>query len=80
MSSAGCLGKPGPQYTPRISHRTSVDTLVISGSETDVCVLSTVLGAVDRGYRVVIAIDALCSSSNGRCIDQAVLKSVRPGG
>ena len=42
----------------------AVDTLVISGSETDVCVLSTVLGAVDRGYRVVIAIDALCSSSD----------------
>ena len=42
----------------------SVDTLVISGSETDVGVLSTVLGAVDRGYRVVIAIDALCSSSD----------------
>jgi nicotinamidase-related amidase len=29
-----------------------------------VCVLSTVLGAVDRGYRVIVAVDALCSSSN----------------
>jgi nicotinamidase-related amidase len=42
----------------------SIDTLVVSGGETDVCVLSTVLGAVDRGYRIVIATDALCSSSD----------------
>lgn len=41
-----------------------IDTLVISGGETDVCVLATVLGAVDRGYRVVIATDALCSSTD----------------
>ncbi|UPT63893.1 MAG: cysteine hydrolase [Hyphomonadaceae bacterium JAD_PAG50586_4] len=36
----------------------------ISGCETDVGVLATVLGAVDRGYRVVIVSDALCSSSD----------------
>lgn len=41
-----------------------IDTLVISGGETDVCVLATVLGAVDRGYRIIIATDALCSSSD----------------
>lgn len=41
-----------------------VDTLIVSGGETDVCVLATVLGAVDLGYRVVIAVDALCSSSD----------------
>lgn len=41
-----------------------VDTLVVTGGETDVCVLATVLGAVDRGYRIVIATDALCSSSD----------------
>lgn len=44
--------------------RQAVDTLIVSGGETDVCVLSTVLGAVDRGYRVVVATDALCSSSD----------------
>ena len=41
-----------------------VDTLVISGGETEVCVLATVLGAVDFGYRVVLATDALCSSAD----------------
>lgn len=40
------------------------NTLVISGTETDICVLATVLGAVDRGYRVVVVDDALCSSSD----------------
>ena len=41
-----------------------VDSLIITGTETDVCVLAAVMGAVDRGYRVVIPTDALCSSSD----------------
>lgn len=41
-----------------------VDTLVITGSETDVCVLSTVLSAVDLGYRVIVVRDAVCSSTD----------------
>jgi nicotinamidase-related amidase len=41
-----------------------IDTIVVSGAETDVCVLATTLSAVDLGFRVVIVEDALCSSSD----------------
>lgn len=41
-----------------------IDTVVISGGETDVCVLATAFGAVDLGYRVILASDALCSSAD----------------
>jgi nicotinamidase-related amidase len=41
-----------------------VGTLIVSGSETDVCVLATVLDAVDRGFRVIVVEDGLCSSSD----------------
>ncbi|MCW8085443.1 cysteine hydrolase family protein [Sabulicella glaciei] len=44
--------------------RRGVDTLIITGAETDVCVLAAVLGAVDRGYRIIVPTDALCSSSD----------------
>jgi nicotinamidase-related amidase len=44
--------------------RGSIDTLIVSGSETDVCVLSTILAAVDRGYHIILARDAVCSSSD----------------
>jgi nicotinamidase-related amidase len=40
------------------------DAIVVSGAETDVCVLAAVLGAVDFGYRVVVAEDAICSSAD----------------
>jgi nicotinamidase-related amidase len=40
------------------------DGLVVTGSETDVCVLATILDAVDLGFHVVVVRDAVCSSSD----------------
>jgi nicotinamidase-related amidase len=61
------VDKPGysafsaPQLYSLLTER-RVGTVVLSGAETDVCVLATALSAVDFGFRVVIVEDALCSS------------------
>jgi nicotinamidase-related amidase len=36
------------------------DTVVVTGTETDVCVLAAVLDAVDHGLRVIVVSDAIC--------------------
>ncbi len=41
-----------------------ISTLIITGGETEICVLATVLGAIDRGYRVILISDAVCSSAD----------------
>lgn len=41
-----------------------VETMIISGGETDVCVMATVLGAVDLGYRTILATDAVFGSAD----------------
>jgi len=38
-------------------------TIIFTGVETDVCVLASLMTAVDRGYRVIAVADALGSSS-----------------
>jgi nicotinamidase-related amidase len=61
------VDKPGysaftsPKLHPFLIER-RVGTVILSGTETDVCVLATALAAVDLGFRVVIVEDALCSS------------------
>lgn len=41
-----------------------VERLVISGGETDVCVMATALGAIDLGYHVTLVADATCSGTD----------------
>jgi nicotinamidase-related amidase len=60
-----------PIYSPWLDGRLhahlrqqNVTTLIISGGETDVCVLASVLGAVDLGYFIVLVKDAICSGSD----------------
>ncbi len=48
----------------RLLREREIDSLLITGAETDVCVLAAVMGAVDVGFRVVLARDALCSASD----------------
>jgi nicotinamidase-related amidase len=66
---AACVDKG--EYSPfaapelrELLRRRHIDSLVISGAETDVCVLAAVMDAIDLGYRVVLATDAICSSSD----------------
>lgn len=54
------FGVPG--FADRL-RRENVDTLIFSGVETDVCVLASVFDAVDAGFHVVVATDAVGSSS-----------------
>jgi len=53
-----------------------VDTLILSGVETDVCVWATALDAIDLGYFVVLARDALTSGTIEA--HQAMLDVVAP--
>jgi nicotinamidase-related amidase len=66
---AACIDKAvySPFAAPELLEllrRRHIDSLVISGAETDVCVLAAVMAAIDHGYRVVLATDAICSSSD----------------
>lgn len=60
-----------PVYSPfanplllRHLRERQVDSLIVTGVETDVCVLSAVLSAVDEGFRVILVKDGLGSSSD----------------
>ena len=60
-----------PVYSPWLGSRLhdrllarGCDTLLVTGGETDVCVLCTVLGAADYGFRTILVTDALCSASD----------------
>ena len=45
-------------------HTLGADGIIVTGVETDVCVLATVLDAVDLGFPVYVVTDAICSSTD----------------
>lgn len=67
---ARCLDKSGYSAffgtgLAKVLKQAATDALVITGAETDICVLSTALHAVELGLRTVIVTDAVCSSADG---------------
>jgi nicotinamidase-related amidase len=62
------LGNPGFRRT---ASESGDRCLILSGVETDVCVLSTAMEAMDLGLRVILALDAITSSS-ARCHELAL--------
>jgi nicotinamidase-related amidase len=52
-----------PRLLPLLTAR-QADGLIVTGSETDVCILATIMSAVDLGFRVILVRDAVCSSSD----------------
>ncbi|KGM32734.1 cysteine hydrolase family protein [Inquilinus limosus] len=51
-----------PEFVDRLADL-KADTLIVTGVETDVCVLGTILDGIDRGFRIVAVSDAMTSSS-----------------
>ena len=49
-------------HSGQVLKKANPSALIFSGIETDVCVLGTVLTAVDSGFRTIIAQDAVTSS------------------
>jgi nicotinamidase-related amidase len=41
-----------------------IETIIITDSETDVCVLTTMLARSTGGFRIILVTDALCSSAD----------------
>jgi nicotinamidase-related amidase len=64
-----------PRFLERL-RKMEADTLVLSGAETDICVLSTALNAIDCGLFVVLAVDAM--TSNDLASHKATLEIVMP--
>jgi nicotinamidase-related amidase len=57
--SFGCFGSP--EFLDRLRGLEGRDQLVVAGIESHICVAQTVLGAIERGYAVHVASDAVGS-------------------
>jgi nicotinamidase-related amidase len=59
--SFGCFGSP--EFLARLESLGARNQLVVAGIESHICVAQTVLGALERGYTVHVASDAVGSRS-----------------
>ena len=59
--SFGCFGSP--EFLDRLKGLGARDQLVVAGIESHICIAQTVLGALERGYAVHVASDAVGSRS-----------------
>jgi nicotinamidase-related amidase len=57
--SFGCFGSEG--FTSRLAELPGRDQLLVAGIESHICVAQTVLGALEKGYEVHVASDAVGS-------------------
>ena len=64
-----------PEFEPALA-ALDTDTIIATGVETDVCVMATVLTALDRGLRVIVVADACASSSEAG--HRAALEAIFP--
>ena len=64
-----------PRFLERLREM-EADAVVLSGAETDICVLSTALNAIDHGFFVILAVDAM--TSNDLTAHKATLEMVMP--
>jgi len=55
----GCFGSEA--FLERLATRPGRDQLLVAGIESHICVAQTVLGALERDYRVHVAVDAVGS-------------------
>lgn len=56
-----------PWFSPELIttlRSAGVETIIVTGGETDVCVATTVMGAIDHGFRVVLPTDAVFGSAD----------------
>lgn len=59
-NSFGCFGEP--EFMDHLQQRApKARTLVVAGVESHICVMQTALGALQAGYLVHVASDAVCS-------------------
>ena len=68
-------GFESPAFAEALARR-NASVLVLTGVETDVCVLAFAFAATDRGYRVIVVEDAVASSSVAG--HRAALKAIYP--